>query len=323
MVVTCVRVLALALAIVSPGIVFSKDLPRDGAETLQRSCEQAAASIDARVGIAVFLDGAEHPAGVMGAGELYPMMSVVKLPLAVVVLQGVADQRWSLEQRFALTAEDLKPDTWSPLRELHPSGGCFTLRELLMYMVTQSDNNVCDFLFSLVGGPAVVESGMRRWLGGERMFIRYDEMGLRDVSKVSANSASPLAFCRLLRALDSAASGVQGGGAGEAILPPAEAQELLDIMAQTRTGSSCLAAGVPVGCRLEHKTGSGPKLPDGRISARNDVGILRMPNGRYAYVAVFVADAAASSDAMDAVMRRVAEATSAALLPAGPATPER
>lgn len=290
-----------------------------GAGGLKRVCEECARTLDARVGIAVLMNGDAAPAATVGALDLYPMMSVVKLPLAVVVMQGVADGRWRLDQRFALDARDLKENTWSPLREAFPQGGEFTLCVLLDYMVAQSDNNVCDYLFELVGGPPVVEAEMRRWLDGEVMQIRYDEEELRDVEKLSGNRASPLALCRLLQALHDAAAcascEVEPGVSGKSrhILPPALAEVLLEVMAGTRTGASCLAAGVPEGCRLEHKTGSGPMLPSGRISARNDVGIIRLPGGGYACVAVFVANAAADAGAMDAVMSRVAAAVVQAL----------
>lgn len=309
-----VRGFLLVAGCVLSGLAMA-GVDHSGAGALQGACRQAALSVDARVGIAVLLNGGGEPAAAVGAEEMYPMMSVVKLPLAVVVMQGVASGRWRLDQSFTVSERNLKPDTWSPLREACPKGGAFTLRELLVFMVAQSDNNVCDYLFELVGGPAVVEAEMVRYLGERGMHIRYDEEGLRDFSKISANAASPLALCRLLQLLDEAALGKNpaGGTPRDAILPPAEAQQLLGVMAQTRTGAACLAAGVPQGCRLEHKTGSGPMSPEGRLSARNDVGILRLPDGKRACIAVFVADAAETTEAVDAVMRRVAEATVQAL----------
>lgn len=313
-----VVMMTLAAALAASGWTAGAEV-QPGAGELQRVCEERAGALDARVGIAVLMNGEAAPAVAVGASELYPMMSVVKLPLAVVVMQGVADGRWRLDQRFELDARDLKEDTWSPLREAFPQGGAFTLRVLLDYMVAQSDNNVCDYLFELVGGPPVVEAEMQRWLDGEVMRIRYDEEGLRDVAKLSGNSASPMALCRLLQALHDAAARspreeeAEGRGKSRHILPPELAEVLLDVMAGTRTGASCLAAGLPEGCRLEHKTGSGPTLPDGRISARNDVGIIRLPGGGYACVAVFVADAAADAAAMDGVMSYVAAAVVQAL----------
>lgn len=298
---------------------------------LQAACERIAAGIDARVGIAVYLDDAEQPAASVRSSELYPMMSVVKLPLAVVVLQGVATGKWELDGVHTLTAEDLHPDTWSPLREAYPQGGTFTLRELLVYMLAQSDNNVCDYLFALVGGPSVVEHAMQQRLGRGFICIRYDESGLRDIARLSGNSASPDALCRLLKAINDAAvlspiassdlPATDGSGSMPTsrqspdlpILPPAEARELLLILGECRTGAACLKAGLPTDARLEHKTGSGPMLPNGRISARNDVGIIRLPGGRKAFLAVLVADSAADVAAVETVMSRAAAAAVQAL----------
>ena len=47
------------------------------------------------------------------------------------------------------------PNTWSPLREKYGQGNVsVSLAEILSYTVSLSDNNCCDILFRLVGGPS-------------------------------------------------------------------------------------------------------------------------------------------------------------------------
>src|SRR5687768_1156651 len=87
----------------------------------------------------------------------FPMQSVFKFPLAIAVLKQVDKGKLSLEQKVSIKAEDFIPNTWSPIAEKYPKGGVdLTIRELLSYTVSQSDNNGCDILFGLVGGPAKV-----------------------------------------------------------------------------------------------------------------------------------------------------------------------
>ena len=46
------------------------------------------------------------------------------------------------------------------------------------------------------------------------------------------------------------------------------------------------------GAVIGHKTGSGYRLPDGRLSACNDIGFVTLPDGRTYFIAVFIKDSA-------------------------------
>mgnify|MGYP002509002563 FL=1 len=110
-----------------------------------------------RHGAAVALDGEPMAQLTRYENELFPLMSVVKLPLAVVVLHRVEQGQLRLGDHYHLGEEDMNPNTWSPLQKRFPKGGSFTLETLLQASLCESDNNACNYLFRLVGGPQSVQ----------------------------------------------------------------------------------------------------------------------------------------------------------------------
>ncbi len=79
--------------------------------------------------------------------------SVMKFPIALTVLHWVDTGKLRLDQLIHVTKRELVKDTHSPLRDKYPKGGDFPVSELVGYMVSQSDNNACDNLLKLIGGP--------------------------------------------------------------------------------------------------------------------------------------------------------------------------
>ena len=59
----------------------------------------------------------------------------------------------SLTQPVHIPAEELLPDTYSPMRDAHKGQSVtLPLREVLRYMIAESDNNACDILIARFGG---------------------------------------------------------------------------------------------------------------------------------------------------------------------------
>ncbi len=236
------------------------------------------------------------------ADESFPLMSVVKFPLAIVVLHEVELGRLALDTRYHLTAEQLPADTWSPLAAAHPQGGEFTLLELLQAAVSQSDNNACAYLFRLVGGAAAVQQFLRERLGDDvALVITHGEDYFRDRLEAKENHATPRAMVQLLHACF----------VERRLLSPAGTQLLWDIMSAPAAGAPRLGAGIPPGAILAHKTGSSGGQ-NGITLAYNDVGVLRLPGGQQGCIASFIGASRASVPAMNAahaqLARRVAEA---------------
>lgn len=86
----------------------------------------------------------------------------------LLVLTGCAQHDVALQGKIEalicdFPAEDLKPDTWSPMRDEHPDGGDFSVQQLMWYSLVNSDNNACDILFNRFVTPAQVEGCVRNW----------------------------------------------------------------------------------------------------------------------------------------------------------------
>ncbi|MBV8390814.1 MAG: class A beta-lactamase, partial [Mucilaginibacter sp.] len=84
------------------------------------------------------------------------MHSVMKFPIAMTVLNLVDKGKYKLDQKMKVGKGDMHPNTWSPMRDKYPNGTEITISELLSYMVSQSDNDACDFLLKKLGGTETV-----------------------------------------------------------------------------------------------------------------------------------------------------------------------
>ncbi len=146
---------------------------------------------DARIGVAVIING-KDTVSVNGKRD-FPMLSVYKFPQALAVADYCHKHNISLNDTIRISADDLNPDTWSPMRDKYGRKDIsLPLSEILVYSVQQSDNNACDVLFRLIGGPQVADSLMK-CLGYDEIHIlnTEDEM-YRDPYLCYANRATPL-----------------------------------------------------------------------------------------------------------------------------------
>lgn len=249
----------------------------DCRQVLTDSLRALLADRRAEVGVAAVLD--DGSAFTYGNDRRYPMLSVFKFHLALAVLHRLDSLRQPLTLPLDVSAADLRPDTWSPLRERYPGGGVrLSVAELLRYSVAQSDNNACDRLLRYVGGPRAVDAYVRR-LGIESFAIRRteDDMHRRPACCVD-NWTTPLAAARLLERFCR----------DTLFVDPAYADFLCEVMCATVTGADKLRAGLPAGVRLGHKTGSSDRDTRGMKLADNDIGFVRLPDGRWLFLAVFV-----------------------------------
>ncbi len=256
-------------------------------------------------GAAVCLNGQGTPIFTEHADEPFPLLSVVKLPLAVAVLDKVDKRELDLEQGFDLTPAELNGETWSPLLKEHPQGGHFTLRELLAYCIAKSDNNACDILFRLAGGPSAVEEFFRRRYGENYgLIIVCGEDAFReDPTNMRSNTATPRALAMLLNDLYSSAH-----QSDNPLISKASASLLIEIMMQTHTGADRLVAACPPNAKLAHKTGSSG-THNGVTLAFNDVGILLLPNGSYASIVCLIRDSKEDTYTMNAAHAEVLQKT--------------
>lgn len=263
---------------------------------LRARLDSLAGSIHAKVGIAVYGIESDDTLTV-GGGMHYPMQSVYKFPLAVAVLHAVDQGKLSLTRTVHLQKKDLLPNTWSPLREKYPRGNVdVPLAEILRFTVAQSDNNGCDILFRMMGGPAAVHRYIHG-LGVTGIAIRNTEAEMhRDGTAQYRNWCEPGAMALLLKKLYR----------GE-VLTQTSTAWLREVMEGTTTGPRRIKGLLPEGTVVAHKTGSSGTY-GAIIPATNDVGVITLPGGRHVAVVVFVTDAKEEESICEDLIARVARA---------------
>lgn len=227
----------------------------------------------------------------------YPMQSVYKFPLAVAVLHEVDRGNLSLDMKIGIRKKDLLPETWSPLRDKYPQGGVeIPLSEILRYTVSMSDNNGCDILFRLIGGPAKVEAYIRSiGITGMAFAATEEEMHANPKTQFS-NWCEPNAMANLLDMFK-----------GGRILSESSRTFLWDVMTETSTGPNRIKGLLPPGTVVAHKTGSSGRNGKGITYAVNDVGIITLPNGKHVAIVVYVSDSREDNDTLENVIARVSK----------------
>jgi beta-lactamase class A len=103
-----------------------------------------------------------------------PMQSIMKFPIAIAVLHAIDEGKFTLDQLIYINKNDL-PKTYSPLRDKFPEGNIdVSIKDLLRYMVSLSDNNACDILLKTLGGTDIVESYLHS-LGIKKIAVKASE----------------------------------------------------------------------------------------------------------------------------------------------------
>ncbi len=257
-----------------------------------------------------------------------PLLSVVKLPVAVVVLDGVDHGRWSLSTPITLLGLDMHPR--GRLGDRFPrGGGPVSLYALLDAMTTRSDNTAADALMRLVGGPLAVTEWLERH-GIRDLRVDRTERSLGNDWYGLPPGADTMGSAEEIRELrarvpgavhDSAARAMlldpRDTGTAEAcvqllerlwggdLLSVAMTDTLKSILGRCRTAPHRLPALLPKGTPVARKTGTGG-ISSGVAVAINDVGVIRLPNGDEVAIAVLVGEPRGSVHRAERLIARVA-----------------
>lgn len=206
-----------------------------------------------------------------------PLMSVFKFHIALTVLDQVDKGKLSLTQKIFVKKKDLHPDTWSPMREDYPNGDVYmTLDQLLRYTVSDSDNNGCDLLIDLVGGTKAVQKFINK-NGIKDFVIKVNEQQMQSWDNLYINITTPLAATELLEKFFK----------GE-ILKETTTKYLYQIMVETSRGITWMKAGLPENTELAHRTGMSGTNDANLRAAMNDIGIVKLPNGKHLIISIFL-----------------------------------
>jgi beta-lactamase class A len=292
---------------------------------LQAALSDLAARYKEPVGIAITDVGEGWTAEVDGRG-VYPQQSVIKVWVALAVMEAIDRGALKLDQPVVLTAAD-RSVFYQPLgSRIGVHGYTTTVEDLLRRALTESDNTANDKLIELAGGAPAVSAVLARkgiagiTVGGTERILQSRTAGLdwrpelagwrfkearsklpddvRDRALAAylaapGDGAQPAAITRSLAALKR----------GE-LLSPASTETLLGLMGEARTGYRRLRAGLPGDWAIAHKTGTGPDWRGASVGI-NDVGILTAPDGRAYAVAVMIRETGKPVGERMALMQKV------------------
>jgi beta-lactamase class A len=124
---------------------------------LRQKIQEILSSKNAVVGVSIIGNNGKDTLSINGDAH-FPLQSVFKFHIALVVLSEIEKGKFSLNQKITIEKKDLLPNLYSPIRDKYPDGATLTISEILEYTVSASDNVGCDILLKLIGGPQVVDN---------------------------------------------------------------------------------------------------------------------------------------------------------------------
>ncbi len=286
---------------------------------LEARLRAVAARSHGALGATAILVGGARRASVAG-GARFPMASTYKLPIALTLLSRVDDGTLGLDERMPVLASDLRPGPPGLAQQWRP-GQQLAIETLLRAMVVDGDNGACDLLLARLGGTAAVRAHLAA-LGVVDMEVSRPESGLlfgvfgvaspppqarwtveapqdlvRAVPPAEKRAAAEVFFSKDTRDTttpDAMARLLERFARGELLKP--ETTRLLDaLMKQTGTAPDRLKGLLPAGVVVAHKPGTCADV-DG-FNCANDVGLVDLPDGRRAAIAVYLKNADAPPDA--------------------------
>lgn len=263
---------------------------------LKEQIETIVTGKKATVGVAVWGPDDLEPL-LVNPFEKFPMQSVFKLHLAMLVLHQVDQGKLQLSQSVAVKRAEVLQNTWAPMMKDH-QGDEFTVtvEQLLQYSVSHSDNVACDLLFELVGGPQTLHAYLQS-SGIQEIAVVANEAQMHADDQVQyQNWTSMKAAAQVLQLFEQ-----------KKLLSETSQALLWKWMVETTTGPQRLKGLLPADVVVAHKTGtSGVRV--GKTAATNDIGVIMLPDGRPLLVAVFVKDSAESARTNEAIIAQVAQA---------------
>ena len=281
--------LFFALLFTAHTFTFAQQIP------LKTQLKTIIQSKNATIGIAVQGPGDKN-AIIINGDHRFPMQSVYKFPLALVVLKKVDEGKLALNQKIKITKADLLP-TYSPMRDKYPQGGVeLSLAEVIGYSVSLSDNNACDILFRLIGGTAVADQYVKS-LGVKNMSIATTEEEAGKAWEVQySNYSTPGAMLQVVELFR------QGK-----LLSAASTAFLNKLMTATSTGKKRLKGQLPARAVVAHKTGTSGTNKEKLSPATNDAGIVYGSDQRSFSIVVYVSDSRENGDTNEAVIAEISK----------------
>lgn len=242
-------------------------------EVTRATVKDIASSFPGMVGICMVSDSGDTIS--FNENLHFPLISVMKFHQALVVYKKYRENNALFGKTIHIRARDIMENTWSPMRDRNPRGGKYTIAELLKLSLAESDNNACNILFKKFAGMNEVNDFIHS-IGIGDCCISADEKDMaKDFNACYSNWSSPKAATDLLEWFYENKKSFN---------------YIWDTMAECKTGEKRIPRYLK-GATIVHKTGTGPKLPDGKIMAINDIACIVLPNNHHYSIAIFIENA--------------------------------
>ena len=265
---------------------------------LEKELTAIADSAKGDVGIALIYDGDTLT---VNNDAIYPMMSVFKLHQAVALCRMFEENGTSLDSVMTLRRSELDPDTWSPMLKDHTGEEIsLPMRRLLEYTLIESDNNASNEMFVRLMSPAACDSVIAGIIPRGSFEIRFNEAEMQaDHSRAYSNRTSPLGAAILIDRVFT-----------DTLVGKSYQDFIKSALLRCQTGPDKISAALSEteGITIGHKTGSGYRDENGRLTASNDVAFISRPDGRHYSLAVFVKDFDGTDAEAAAIIARISAA---------------
>ena len=211
------------------------------------------------------------------------MMSVFKVHQALALCNDFDKNGLSLDTLVKINKEKLDPKTWSPMMKDYSAPVIsLTVRDLLRYTLSQSDNNASNIMFKNMLNTAQTDSFIAKLIPRSSFQIAYTEEEMSaDHDKAYSNYTSPLGAAMLMNRLFT-----------ESLISNEKQDFIKNALKECKTGIDRIVAPLldKEGVVIAHKTGSGYVNENGILAAQNDVAYICLPNKVCYTLAVFVKD---------------------------------
>lgn len=282
-------------------ILASCNKPTARIDILRNKIEQIVSTKDAVVGISIIGNNGKDTLSLNG-DKRFPMQSVFKFHIALAILSEADKGNLSLDQRVELGKNDFLPEVfWSPLRDENPNGGSFSIKQLIQYSVSHSDNTACDILIRLLGDPKAVEKYIKQ-CGITDIQITFNEQDMQAKwDNMFENWTTPKAASETLKVFYENKNN---------LLSQSSYDFFWKTNKETTTGKNRIRGQLPLETIVAHKTGwSGTNKETGITAAVNNIGIIFLPNNEYCIISIFVTDSTEDFETYERIIADVAKAT--------------
>lgn len=250
-------------------------------DVLTDSISQIVSACPGEIGVAVIINNTDTVS--VNNKSIYPMMSVFKVHQALALCNDFDKKGLSLDTLVKINREKLDPKTWSPMMKDYSAPVIsLTVRDLLRYTLSQSDNNASNIMFKNMLNTAQTDSFIAKLIPHSSFQIAYTEEEMSaDHDKAYSNYTSPLGAAMLMNRLFT-----------ESLISNEKQDFIKNALKECKTGIDRIVAPLldKEGVVIAHKTGSGSVNENGILAAQNDVAYICLPNKVCYTLAVFVKD---------------------------------